>query len=77
MRWKVNEIDTERAGSILRIQLNRPEKRNAMTSNMYVSIAQLLNDPTGGGVAITSLIENRTDKSERRTWFLAEISAAQ
>ena len=31
-RWTMSEILTERSGSILRIQLNRPEKKNAMTS---------------------------------------------
>jgi enoyl-CoA hydratase/carnithine racemase len=39
----MTEILTERSGSILRIQLNRPEKKNAMTSNMYVTLADLLN----------------------------------
>lgn len=43
----MNEMATERTESILRIQLNRPQKKNAMTSNMYVSIVQLLNDPAG------------------------------
>jgi enoyl-CoA hydratase/carnithine racemase len=38
----MNEILTERSESILRIQLNRPEKKNAMTSNMYVTLAELL-----------------------------------
>jgi len=37
------EITTERAGSILRLQLNRPTKKNAMTSNMYATLADLLN----------------------------------
>lgn len=45
----MDEIYTERAGSILRIQLNRPKKLNAMTSGMYVTLADLLkkaaNDP--------------------------------
>ena len=39
----MSEILTERSGSILRIQLNRPEKKNAMTSDMYVTLAELLN----------------------------------
>jgi enoyl-CoA hydratase/carnithine racemase len=43
----VSEIVTERSGNILRIQLNRPEKKNAMTSNMYVTIADLLNGAAG------------------------------
>ena len=41
----MDDILTERSGSILRIQLNRPEKKNAMTSAMYVTLADLLNGP--------------------------------
>lgn len=40
----MSDIVTERSGSILRIQLNRPEKKNAMTGSMYVALADLLND---------------------------------
>ena len=40
----MNDIITERSGHILRIQLNRPEKKNAMTSAMYITLADLLND---------------------------------
>jgi enoyl-CoA hydratase/carnithine racemase len=40
----MGEILTERSGSILRITLNRPAKKNAMTSSMYVELAQILND---------------------------------
>jgi enoyl-CoA hydratase/carnithine racemase len=40
----MSDIITERSGSILRIQLNRPDKKNAMTSAMYISLADLLND---------------------------------
>src|SRR5262250_2110692 len=40
----INEIITERSGSILRVQLNRPEKKNAMTSSMYATLADLFND---------------------------------
>src|SRR6266550_8919223 len=39
----MSDILTERSASILRIQLNRPEKKNAMTANMYVTLAELLN----------------------------------
>src|SRR5258706_4534660 len=38
----MSDIVTERSGSILRVQLNRPEKKNAMTSAMYDTIAHLL-----------------------------------
>jgi enoyl-CoA hydratase/carnithine racemase len=40
----MSDIITERLGSILRIELNRPAKRNAMTMSMYVTLADLLND---------------------------------
>jgi enoyl-CoA hydratase/carnithine racemase len=38
------EIVTERSGSVLLVQLNRPAKKNAMTFNMYATFANLLND---------------------------------
>src|SRR3954466_6286838 len=37
------EIVTSRSGSILRVELNRPAKRNAMTSSMYVALAEIFN----------------------------------
>src|SRR5882672_7446792 len=40
----MNEIVTERSGSILRVQLNRPAKKNAMTLSMYATMADILND---------------------------------
>ncbi len=40
----MEEIVTEHAGSILRVQLNRPTKRNAMTSAMYLSLASIFNE---------------------------------
>src|ERR1700726_924900 len=40
----MDEIVTEHAGSILRVQLNRPTKRNAMTSAMYLALAGILNE---------------------------------
>jgi enoyl-CoA hydratase/carnithine racemase len=39
----MSDIVTERSGSILRIQLNRPARKNAMTSAMYITMADLLN----------------------------------
>ena len=38
----MNDIAVARSGNILSIQLNRPAKKNAMTSSMYVTIAELL-----------------------------------
>src|SRR5262249_16537240 len=51
----MNEIITERSGSILRVQLNRPAKKNAITSSMYETLGDLLNDAVkdeGIGVAL-------------------------
>jgi enoyl-CoA hydratase/carnithine racemase len=39
----MDEIVTERSGSILRIGLNRPVKKNAMTFAMYVALADIFN----------------------------------
>jgi len=40
----MSDINTERSGSILRVQFNRPAKKNAMTSAMYIAMADLLNN---------------------------------
>src|SRR5262245_44842515 len=39
----MNDILTERSESVLRVQLNRPAAKNAMTSAMYVTFAEVLN----------------------------------
>src|SRR2546425_3572000 len=39
----MSDIVAERSGNILGIQLNRPAKKNAMTSSMYITMAELLN----------------------------------
>src|ERR1700761_7333531 len=40
----MDEIFSEHVGNILRVQLNRPTKRNAMTPAMYVALADLFNE---------------------------------
>ena len=40
----MDEIVAEQSGGILRVQLNRPTKKNAMTSSMYVTLAGIFND---------------------------------
>jgi enoyl-CoA hydratase/carnithine racemase len=37
----VSDIITEQSGAILRVQLNRPASKNAMTSAMYITLAGL------------------------------------
>jgi enoyl-CoA hydratase/carnithine racemase len=39
----MSDIITEPSGAILRVQLNRPAQKNAMTSSMYTSLAGILN----------------------------------
>jgi enoyl-CoA hydratase/carnithine racemase len=38
----MSDIVTERSDGILRVQLNRPDHKNAMTSGMYTSLADIL-----------------------------------
>jgi enoyl-CoA hydratase/carnithine racemase len=40
----MDEILTERSGSVLRVTLNRPARKNAMTSAMYDALADLFNE---------------------------------
>jgi enoyl-CoA hydratase/carnithine racemase len=40
----IDEIVTERSANILRVELNRPARKNAMTSSMYLRLAEILND---------------------------------
>jgi enoyl-CoA hydratase/carnithine racemase len=40
----MDEIITERSDGILRVELNRPSRKNAMTSGMYIDLADILND---------------------------------
>jgi enoyl-CoA hydratase/carnithine racemase len=40
----MSDIITERSGSILRVQLNRPSRKNAMTAAMYITLADQLNN---------------------------------
>src|SRR5882757_3557799 len=40
----MEEIITERSDGILRVELNRPSRKNAMTSAMYIDLADILND---------------------------------
>src|SRR5262245_38708958 len=40
----MSDINTERSGSVLRVELNRPAKKNAMTAAMYTSLAEIFGD---------------------------------
>ncbi len=40
----MEEIITERSDGIVRVELNRPSRKNAMTGDMYIALADILND---------------------------------
>jgi len=40
----MDEIIAEHSAGILRVELNRPSRKNAMTSSMYVTLADIFND---------------------------------
>src|SRR6201988_2261685 len=40
----MSDIITERSDGILRVEFNRPERKNAMTNGMYAQLAQILNE---------------------------------
>ena len=42
----MSDIVIERSGSVLRVQLNRPASKNAMTSAMYIALAEVFNTAT-------------------------------
>jgi enoyl-CoA hydratase/carnithine racemase len=39
----MSDINTERAGNILRVEINRPDKKNALTAAMYTQLAGIFN----------------------------------
>jgi enoyl-CoA hydratase/carnithine racemase len=45
----MTDILTERSGGILRVELHRPEKKNAMTGAMYTQLANILIDAAKDG----------------------------
>jgi enoyl-CoA hydratase/carnithine racemase len=40
----MSDIITERSNGILRVEFNRPEKKNAMTGSMYTQLADIFNE---------------------------------
>jgi enoyl-CoA hydratase/carnithine racemase len=40
----MSDIITERSDGILRVEFNRPERKNAMTNGMYTELARILNE---------------------------------
>jgi enoyl-CoA hydratase/carnithine racemase len=40
----MSDINTDRSGSILRVEVNRPERKNALTAVMYTRLADIFNE---------------------------------
>ena len=57
----MNQILSEINGSILRLTLNRPEKKNALTQEMYQSLADQLNNAAGDFSIRTVIIDSNGD----------------
>jgi enoyl-CoA hydratase/carnithine racemase len=43
----MSDINTELAGGVLRVEMNRPEKKNAMTGAMYLRLSEILHEANG------------------------------
>jgi len=43
----MSDIVTERSNGILRVEFNRPEKKNAMTGGMYTRLAEIFDEAAG------------------------------
>src|SRR5271154_4463722 len=57
----MNEIITERSGPVLRITLNRPQKKNAITAAMYTALANLLDDAASDDGIRVALLQGAGD----------------
>jgi enoyl-CoA hydratase/carnithine racemase len=40
----MSDINTERSNGVLRVEINRPDKKNALTAAMYATLADLFNE---------------------------------
>src|SRR5262249_6698851 len=40
----MSDVNTESTGGILRVELNRPARKNALTGSMYTSLAEIFDD---------------------------------
>jgi enoyl-CoA hydratase/carnithine racemase len=56
-----SDIITDRSGSILLIQFNRPARKNALTSSMYDTVANLLNGAAGDSSVSVVLLHGAGD----------------
>ena len=45
----MSDINTDRSGSILRVEVNRPERKNALTGAMYTRLAEIFNEAAEDG----------------------------
>jgi 1,4-dihydroxy-2-naphthoyl-CoA synthase len=67
----MNEVLTENSGSILRVTLNRPAKKNAMTSSMYTAMAKIFEN-----AAKDDIVTSCTRRSRRNSNCPLSISAS-
>jgi enoyl-CoA hydratase/carnithine racemase len=68
----MDEIITERCGSVLRIELNRATKKNAMTSGMYMTLADLFKDAAKDALRASKRLMKRRFREQIRAAMTAE-----
>src|SRR6185437_14978583 len=57
----MSQIEIERDAAILRIAINRPEKKNALTADMYTALANALEEAEGDAGVRVLLLHGKGD----------------
>ena len=74
-----DQIVTEVDGSVLKVRINRPDKKNALTVAMYAALADAIVCPAGEKVTSNTLLEwpssVRSARPVRASHSLTEVSS--
>jgi enoyl-CoA hydratase/carnithine racemase len=68
----MEELITELSGNVLRVQFNRPSKKNAMTAAMYAALAEELDHADKNDDIRVVLVHGRAIRSRpETTWRIS------